>query len=64
MFHAKQLSGVRKGSHCGFSSLHGRRGEGKGSGGSNQSGELPGKSTTSADGVFYSDQGAQYHENI
>ena len=32
--------------------------------GSDQSGELPGKSIRSADAVLYSDQGSQYHLTI
>lgn len=41
-----------------------RRGGGMGFAGSDQSGELPGKSTRPADGVLYSDQGSKYHLNI
>ena len=43
---------------------HKRRGGEMGFAGSDQSGELPGKSTRSADGVLYSDQGSKYHLNI
>jgi len=41
-----------------------RRGGGMGFAGSDESGELPGKSTRPADGVLYSDQGSKYHLNI